>query len=314
MSDNHLSDSMLEIQHIRAAINGHEVVAGVLPLYGANLVSLRIDGQEYIHYDQAALLSEAERFTGCFIMFPTPCRVPNGTYEFAGRTITQTKAGRLQTIHGLVRDEAFAVDLFDGGMDLSLEITPGHAVYEGFPFPGRLSVSLSLVETGLEYSFRFENHGSFAAPVGFGLHPFWRIPNERKDVYVKIPCAETMVLENLIPTGRTEPVAGTELDLREARSLEGLDLDNVFLARQSGEPTVIEYRDLRKRLSLLLDEVFSHQIVYCPPGEPFVCVENLTCAPNAVNLQSAPPEVSGFRVVQPGEALAGTTRFIVEDM
>lgn len=314
MSKKSIRESMLDVQYIRAAINGHEVVAGVQPLCGANLVSLKVDGLEYIHYDRAALLSEEERFTGCFIMFPTPCRVPDGRYEFAGRTITQTKAGRPYAIHGLVRDEAFEFALTDGGCDLSLDITPDHPVHEGFPFPGRLSVSLVLVETGLQYNFRFENRGQLAAPVGFGLHPFWRIPGRRKDVYVKVPCAEAMVLENLVPTGGTEPVAGTEMDLRQGRCLEGLDLDTVFLARQGAEPATIEFRDLRKRLSLLADEVFTHQIVYCPQGEPFVCVENLTCAPNAVNLQSSPPEVSGFRVIGPGEALAGTTRFIVDDL
>jgi len=177
-----------------------------------------------------------------------------------------------------------------------------------------LSVSLRLLETGLEYSFSFENRGPSPAPVGFGLHPFWRIPGRREDVRVSIPCTRTMVLEKLIPTGATEEVAGTQLDLRDGRCLEGLDLDNVFLGRIGGEPAIIEYRDLGKRMTLRADEVFSHQIVYCPPGEPFVCVENLTCAPNAVNLQSAPAEASGFRVVEPGGRLSGTTRFIVEDL
>jgi len=314
MPINRFDESMLEVQHIRAAISGHEVVAGVQPSCGANLVSLRIDGQEYLHYDEQALRSEEERFTGCFIMFPTPCRIPDGRYEFAGRTVTQTKGGRLYTIHGLVRDEAFAFELTDGGIDLSLDITPDHPVHEGFGFPGRLSVSLRLLETGLEYSFSFENRGPSPAPVGFGLHPFWRIPGRREDVRVSIPCTRTMVLEKLIPTGATEEVAGTQLDLRDGRCLEGLDLDNVFLGRIGGEPAIIEYRDLGKRMTLRADEVFSHQIVYCPPGEPFVCVENLTCAPNAVNLQSAPAEASGFRVVEPGGRLSGTTRFIVEDL
>jgi len=314
MAENRFKKSMLQVQHVRAAVNGHEVVAGVQPMCGANLVSLRIDGQEYLHYDEEALLGDEERFTGCFIMFPTPCRVPDGRYEFAGRTVTQIKGGRLHTIHGLVRDEAFAFELTDGGIDLSLDITPDHPVHEGFPFPGRLSVSLRLLETGLEYSFSFENCGPSPAPVGFGLHPFWRIPGRREDVYLSVPCAQTMVLENLIPTGATEEAAGTPLDLRHGRCLEGLDLDNVFLGRTGGEPARIEYRDLRKSMTLRADEIFSHQIVYCPPGEPFVCLENLTCAPNAVNLQSAPAETSGFRVIEPGRSLSGTTRFIVEDL
>jgi aldose 1-epimerase len=303
----------LAIETLEATINGHEVVVGVQPKFGANLVSLRVDGQEYLYYDEAAIL-QGPGFTGSFIMFPTPCRIPEGTYSFGGRKIVQKKRGELILIHGLVRDEEFQVSREPNGITLRLAITPNHPVYEGFPFRGELSVRVKLVERGLEYGFEFRNQDDRPAPVGFGLHPFWRIPGQRKDVYVEVPCDRTMVLENLIPTGATQEVAGTALDLRRPRCLEGLELDCVFLGRHGNAPAVIEYRDLGKRMTLRADEVFSHQIVYSPAGQPFVCVENLTTAPNAVNLQSAPAEVSGLRIVAPGKSLTGTTRFIVEDL
>ncbi len=314
MSEERFCAEALEVRRFEANINGHQVVAGVQPRCGATLTSLKVDGQEYVYYDEALLRGPEEMFTGCFIMFPTPCRIPEGTYEFQGRTIRQNKAGRLIIIHGLVRDEAFEPELKGDEMRCRLEITPGHPAYEGFPFPGELSVTMKLVERGLHYSFCFENRGDSPAPVGFGLHPFWRVPGRREDVYVRVPCERTLLMENLIPTGVAEPVEGTQLDLREGRCLEGMDVDNVFIDRIGDEPATVEYRDLGKRMTLRADEVFSHQICYAPPDKPFVCVENLTCAPNAVNLQWAPPEVSGFRVVGPGESLSGTTRFIVEDL
>ena len=314
MSDNCFGGSMLEIHRFEAEIGGHTVSAGVQPNCGANLVSLVVDGHEYLHYDPAALQADGESYTGCFIMFPTPCRIPDGTYSFEGKTIVQNKAGRLNTIHGLVRDEAFELTTGNGAAELSLEITPDHPVHEGFPFPGLLRVRLALVERGLDYGFWYENRGDSTAPVGFGLHPFWRIPGLRKDVRVSVPCDQSLVMENLIPNGQTEPVAGTALDVREPQSLEGLDLDNVFVNRTPGAPATIEFGGLGTRMTLRADDVFSHQIVYSPPGKPFVCVENLTCAPNAVNLQSAPREATGFRTVEPGESLSGTTRFVVEDL
>ena len=314
MSEDRFGGGKLEVCDFEAEINGHKVAIGVQPRCGVNLVSLVVDGQEYIYYDEELLLGPEEMFTGCFIMFPTPCRIPDGKYEFQGRAITQTKAGELITIHGLVRDEEFQSDLGGDEIGFHLDITPDHPVHEGFPFPGRLSVALKLVERGLEYSFCFENRGDSPAPVGFGLHPFWRVPGRREDVCVKVPCEQSLLMENLIPNGKAEPVAGTPLDLRESRCLADLDVDNVFIDRIDNEPATIEHRDIGKRMTLRADEVFSHQICYSPPGKPFVCVENLTCAPNAVNLQSAPPEISGFRVVEPGQSLAGTTRFIVEDL
>ncbi len=314
MAEDRFGDGALDIRHFEAEIGAHTVSAAIQPRCGANLVSLKVDGQEYLYYDEALLHDPEEMFTGCFIMFPTPCRIPEGKYSFQGRTVVQNKAGQLVAIHGLVRDEPFECDLDGSEMRCTLDITPQHAVHEGFPFPGRLSVAMKLVERGLEYSFCFENRGDSPAPVGFGLHPFWRVPGRREDVYVRVPCEEAMLMENLIPNGKTEPVAGTELDLREPRRLADLDVDNVFIGRIPGEPATIEYRDLGRRMALRADEVFSHQICYAPPGKPFVCVENLTCAPNAVNLQSADPAVSGFRVVEPGRSLAGTTRFTVEDL
>jgi aldose 1-epimerase len=121
-------------------------------------------------------------------------------------------------------------------------------------------------------------------------------------------------MENLIPTGGAQPVDGTKLDLREPKCLADIDIDDVFIDRIGDQPACVEYRDLGKRVTLRADKVFSHQICYAPPGKPFVCVENLTCAPNAVNLQQAPPAATGFRVVKPGQSLAGKTRFIVEDL
>ena len=314
MSEKRFSGEKLRISRFEKEVNGCRVAAGIQPECGANLVSLKVDGQEYLYYNEELLHGPDEFYTGCFIMFPTPCRIPNGTYEFRGRRITQTKGGRLVTIHGLVRDEAFETDVADGVARCTLDITTDHPVHEAFPFPGRLRVVLKLVERGLEYSFSFENRGQSPAPVGFGVHPFWRVPGRREDVYIRVPCEQTMVMEDLIPNGEIEPVAGTALDLRKPRCLNDLDVDNVFLERIGNEPAAIEYRDLGKRMTLRADEVFSHQIAYCPPGKPYTCVENLTCAPNAVNLQSVSSTVSGLRVIEPGESLSGTTRFIVEDL
>ena len=314
MSTDRFGGDKLEVMRFEAEVNGHKMVAGIQPKCGANLVSLNVDGNEYLHYDEEALRGPEELYTGCFIMFPTPCRIPDGTYEFRGRRITQTKSGRLITIHGLVRDEAFAFEIANGVAAGRLEIAPGHPVYEGFPFPGLLTVELTLVERGLEYHFCFENRSDVPAPVGFGLHSFWRVPGRREDVYIRIPYDQAMLMENLIPNGKVERVAGTDLDLREPRSLAELAIDNAFTGRIGMENGFVEYRDLGKRMVLHADEIFTHQIGYCPAGQPFACVENLTCAPNAVNLQDVPQEISGFRILEPGQCFSGTTRYIVEDL
>lgn len=150
MAKDRFGKGKLDIHRFEADINGHSVAIGVQPRCGTNLVSLEVDGQEYIYYDEELLRSPEEMFSGCFIMFPTPCRIPDGRYEFGGRTITQMKGNRLITIHGLVRDEEFEMDLGGDEIRSRLDITPSHPVYEGFPFFGRLEVKLDLVERGLD--------------------------------------------------------------------------------------------------------------------------------------------------------------------
>jgi len=306
-------DGTLDIHYIRANLNGHEVVAGLQPNCGANLVSFVVDGVEYLHYDPQLLRTDPARMTGAFVMFPTPCRVRDGEYRFEGRLITQRKAGRLYTIHGLVRDEAFTLTASNSAARLQLDITPDHPVYEGFPFPGRLALTMQLADCGLVYTFSFHNRGERAAPVAFGLHPWWRIPGRREDVSITIPCELSMVADKLIPTGQVRQVAQTGLDFRLGRALDGLEVDAVLTGRTGLAPAIIEYRDLSRRLVIDADDVFSHQVVYTKTDAPFVCVESLTCAPNAVNLQSFDPAVTGFRVVQAGSTLSGTIRFTVED-
>ena len=57
----------LSLETLRATLGGHDVVASVQPNCGGNLVSLQVDGQEYLHYDEAAMLRDGA-FSGCFVM------------------------------------------------------------------------------------------------------------------------------------------------------------------------------------------------------------------------------------------------------
>ena len=77
----------------------------------------------------------------------------------------------------------------------------------------------------------------------------------------------------------------------------------------------IEFRDIGLRLTLKGDESFTHMVAYTPAEEPFVCMENYTCAPNAPNLYSlGKEEVSGLKVVAPGESIEGTVSFTIDDI
>ena len=307
-------EDVLRPEKLEAEINGHKVEAEVLTHLGANLASFKIDGRELIYFSKEKLLDE-DFYSGCFMMFPTPCRLTEAKYSFEGKEVEQKKYGQDVFIHGLIRDETFSVTRDNADLVCSVEIGKEHPVYEGYPFECRFTLTFTLVERGLQINFKYENTGCESAPFGYGLHPFWRILGERKNVYIQVPCRYVMELVDLIPTGELSDVGGTKFDLRLFKSLADTSIDNVFWGRDMAGEQAIEFRDVGLKLKLESSEDFGFMIAYTPEGQPFACMENLTCAPDAPNLYSkGKKEVSGLKVVRAGKSIEGWVRYRLLDL
>lgn len=287
--------------------------AQVLPGLGANLVSFQVDGTELLHCVPETL-NKPEPFTGAFKMFPTPCRLAGASYEFEGKTIAQKKHGKTRMIHGLVYDEAMQFENTGREIRAWLDVVPGHPVYEGFPFKCTFVVTHALHDSGLTVRFEVHNHDDCNLPFGFGIHPYWRIQGERKDVLVRVPCDHILDLENLVPTGGVTPVEGTELDLRKPKSIDSFYIDNAFWKRNPGDSAELELHAIGKTIVYEASDNFPHMIVYAPEGESFLCVENLTTCPNAPNLVSAGHgDVANMRIVPPGGREEGWIKYTVKE-
>lgn len=286
-----------------------ELSAGVTPLFGANLVSLKVAGTELIFWDQTGLLA-GKSHTGAFNMFPTPCRLDKCSYTFGKRHIRQRKHGQDIFIHGLVRDEPFAFQAESDRITSWLDIAPGHPIFGGFPFKCRFQVSHVMEEDGMTIGFEVANRDSRAIPFGYGVHPFWRIIGGRKDIALRIPCPYLLDMANLVPTGGYSPVGA--LDLRVPRTLEGFHCDNVFWPRKLKDTAEIVMAKPGLKIQISASANFPHMIVYAPPGKKFVCVENLTSAPNAPNLAAAGhAKVAGMLVAKPGQTVKGWIRYTI---
>jgi len=305
----------LQTESLEGTIEGHSVHMALLPNLGADLVSLQVDGREFIHFDPDILFAPEPHIRGCFQMFPSPCRLTNSTYVFEGKEIHQRKHGQDYFIHGLVRDETFAIARREDTLVASLEWDRDHPIYEGFPWEGKLTTTFQFIARGLEIQWTFENRGASNAPAGYGLHPFWEIPGLREDVFVKVPAdlrLELFDYNDQRPTGKTFPVAGTHYDLRDWRSLLDLDIDDIFWPKTEEEAGLL-FRDESLRMTIQCSENMKHMVCYSPMGQPFVCVENLSCSPDGQNLYAKGlAELSGLSIVPPGETLAGWVRYRVE--
>ena len=60
------------------------------------------------------------------------------------------------------------------------------------------------------------------------------------------------------------------------------------------------------------DEIFRHLVVYIPPGRPYFCVEPVSMIGDGFNLMADGVADTGVRVLEPGETMAGTIRFVVD--
>ena len=288
--------------------------AQITPGVGANLISFTVDGEELIYWDEAGFLA-GDTFTGAFTMFPTPCRLDNCSYEFEGRRIVQHKRGEQVFIHGLVRDEMMQCRNDGASITSWIDITPEHPVYEGFPYRCRFSVSHTLGKDSLTVGFKLENLDTGNIPFGYGIHPFWRLKGERKDVAVRVPCDSILDLENLVPTGGVTPVEGTDLDLRDGKSLDGFFIDNAFWKRNPGDSAELALQAIGKAIVYEASDNFPHMIVYAPEGQPFVCVENLTTCPNAPNLVTAGfGKVANMLIAAPGATVEGWIKYTVKSI
>jgi aldose 1-epimerase len=306
----------LESEALESTVGGHTTRIDVLPRMGANLVSFRVDGREFMHFDRDRLMATEPHMTGCFHMFPTPCRLTDSRYTFEGKEIVQRKRGEIINIHGVIRDEEFAISKSDRELTATLDFDEKHPIHEGFPFPGRVTIKYTVVPRGIEIAFAYENRGKRNAPVGYGIHPFWLIPGNRADVSVKVPADYTLEQDDPVsqlPTGGLIPVAGTKYDLRDYVPLTNLFIDDVFYPRHPGADAEVASPKDGLRMNLEASDNMKHMICYSPEGRPFVCVENLTCTPDAPNVYAKGfTDLSGLTVVPPEGKLEARVRYVVE--
>ena len=163
------------------------------------------------------------------ILAPWPNRLGGGAFEFEGYKgqLPVTEPGRGTALHGLVcwadwplvqHDES-AVTL---RYDLPAQL--------GWPYQLGFTVKYWLAADGLHCQFTATNFGTRTAPYGVGFHPWLSSGGAKLDECdVRLDASEHVIAnEKLLPVG-VEPVAGNN-DLRQRRSLDGLDLDDAWLA------------------------------------------------------------------------------------
>lgn len=263
--------------------------AELAPSLGNNLFSFRAEEPLIEEIPFAQFVSKPTSY-GIPILFPFPNRIRDGEFDFQGEHY-EVDPPR----HGFVRDKAWRVIDAGASDERGAWVRSQIAAvdYVGqiltqFPFEFSLEVEYRLKDGTLSMETVARNHDEADMPAGFGLHPYFRLPARGS---VQVPASKRWQLEDSLPTGKLLDVEAA-YDLRRARALDGLNLDDIYTAvtaeadgkarcyindEEADSQTVVEFSPRE----------FPHVVVYTPPApRRAVCVEPNTCPTDAFNLQS----------------------------
>jgi aldose 1-epimerase len=290
--------------------------AKILPESGCNLVGFGalINGRE-IEIMLQPSDENPPRPVGAYgapVLFPFPSRVRDGEAHFGGKTIKlDRQPGQLHAIHGLVagapwRVERRGVDPNGAFARCSIVADPDRILRQ-FPFPFRHTLTWRLSGKTLRVEVEAENTGAEPMPMGFGWHPYFRLPprvgGDRAVAIVEVQASRQWVLEDtLVPTGETVPLPA-DRDFRHARALGETYLDDIYTAvdRSSGS-SACSLLDPTTGLTIRVaaGPTFREWVVYAPPSRPTICFEPYTCPADAFNLHARRID-AGVIVLSPGD-------------
>jgi aldose 1-epimerase len=252
----------------------------------------------------------AEQY-GAPVLFPFPNRLREGRARFGGRDIRiDLPAGHPWAIHGLVRNAAWRVERASANgdeADARFSIESDAEVLRQFPFAYYHALTYRLSGTVLRVDVEARNIGDAPMPIGFGWHPYFRLPllpgGAREAAVIGVPALRSWQLDsNLLPTGEVLPLSA-DRNFVKPRALGATFLDDVYTDVQSRDgASACTYADGNgvATLTVAAGPTFREWVVYAPPSRPTICFEPYTCPTDALNLSERGLDV-GIIVLQPGE-------------
>jgi galactose mutarotase-like enzyme len=238
---------------------------------------------------------------GAAFLFPYPNRIRGKlsedgktlTTEWKGKTLTlpANNLGKLPTaerhaMHGLILKTPVT--------DLKVTRTPEggsiSGVIHGGNFNGHwlsktdLVIKVTLTAGGVDASIVAHNVGNEAEPVAIAWHPYFNLPSgDRQQARLHIPASmltEVDGYDNVFPTGKLLPVAGTKFDFQApaGKALGDQFMDDNF-SHLSGNPVTVTITDPAAKYGIHV-EGLSPNIktiqVYAPPTQHYIAVEHQT--------------------------------------
>ncbi len=234
---------------------------------------------------------------GCYPLVPWSNRIREGRFSFGGRSVDLGYPAALpHGLHGFAQRLPWHVSAVS---DEALTMTLRHDAAAGWPWSFEATQRVRLDPAGLTLEISVTNAGPEAMPAGLGVHPYFACESgdrlqftahvlwERDEALCGI-AARTLDAD----ASRHHAAVGAD-DTRYLAGFEGI----AALARRDGSRVLVE-----------TGAPFDHLVLHVPEGAPYACVEPVSHVADAFNLAAAGVGGTGFRVLEPGEALAGVVR------
>lgn len=258
--------------------------AALRPEIGGAIASLSRDGVPVLR----AMPADAEHplQSACFPLVPYSNRIAEGRFRFGGRTveIAPNLTGQRHPLHGLGWLTEWRVVRHDATSAL---LEHAHDGSDEWPWAYVAHQHIALDETGCTVRLMVRNAAAEPAPMGLGLHPYFR---RAPETAVTLEAEAMLGIDaEFLPDG-TMHDADAAAPWSEGARLPDTLVDNSF-ARWSGGATIA---DAQGGIAV---RGFGapHCHLYAPPGGEELCVEPVSHLPDALN--RAPTDMP---VVPPG--------------
>ena len=243
-------------------------------------------------------LLKTVRGIACFPMVPYANRIALGKFKSQGMShqVPLNFGDHPHSIHGIGWQRPWKVE--GSGTD-NARLTLSHDGFGAWPLPFTAEQYFELGSNTLRIELRVTNRADRPAPVGLGLHPYFR-----RTEHASLRFAAASVWLNDPTALPVSEVAVPDLwNHAGGKPVGSAPLDNCF----SGWDGHAELDLGATKVTIEASKAFRHLQVYTPEGQDFFCVEPVTHRPNGVNA------INGITVLPPGETLSGAINFHMTD-
>ena len=330
-----LAQAQYSVQHnadiVQLTDQPHQTSVSILPSVGNLVFSMKVKGQEVIHFPFASTdaFKAHPASTGIPFLAPWANRLDEQAFYANGKKYTfNMSLGNVKgatPIHGLLTQTdlwqivELKADKNGAWLTSRLDFYKHPELMTQFPFAHTIVMTQRLHDGVLEVRTRIENLSADPMPVAIGYHPYVQLTDSgRQDWTIGVSAKSHYLLQpTKIPSGETEPI-DSFIKNPSAAALKDLNLDDVFgdLVRDAQGRASFTVIGKKQKVTLEFGPKYGAAVIFSPnpnnaappnpqqpprpPQDPnFICFEPMAAITDAMNLAQA-SKYTGLQSIAPG--------------